>query len=231
MTNESRLRVLVVDDESAIRRFLRTSLGAEGYTISLAANGQEALAEATTFRPDLIILDLGLPDMDGLEILQRLREHTVVPIIILSVREEERVKVRVLDAGADDYVTKPFGTAELLARMRVVMRRPSQAAEAPVFSMEDLTVDLSRRLVTVRGREVQLTPTECDLLRALTVYPGKVLTHHQLIQKLWGDGHADSGHLLRVNISNLRRKLEADPMRPRYIVTEAGVGYRLRAPG
>ena len=229
--SENRLRVLVVDDEPAIRRYLKTSLGAEGYTIGLAANGQEALTESTAFRPDLIILDLGLPDMDGLEVLHRLRAYTTVPVIILSVTEEERVKVRALDAGADDYLTKPFGTGELLARMRVVMRRPSQAAEAPVLSVENLTVDLSRRMVTVEGREVQLTPTEYDLLRALTVHAGKVITHRQLISKVWGDGHVDSAHLLRVNISNLRRKLEADPVRPHYIITEAGVGYRLRAGG
>ncbi len=227
--SDNRLRVLVVDDEPPIRRFLKTSLSAEGYAIDLAANGQDALVEYGTFRPDLIILDLGLPDIDGLELLRRLREYTVVPIIVLSVREEERVKVQALDSGADDYITKPFGTAELLARMRVVMRRPSQAAEAPVFSVENLTVDVSRRLVTVNGREVQLTPTEYDLLRIMSVYAGKVLTHRQLISKVWGEGHSDSAHLLRVNISNLRRKLEADPMRPRYIITEAGVGYRLRA--
>ncbi len=226
---DNKLRVLVVDDEPPIRRFLRTSLGAEGYTIDLAANGREALAESAAFRPDLIILDLGLPDIDGLEVLRRLRQHTSAPIIVLSVREEEAIKVSALDSGADDYVTKPFGTAELLARMRVVMRRPSQAAETPVFAVEDLTVDVSRRRVTIQGQEVQLTPTEYDILRVLTAYPGKVLTHRQLIGKVWGDGHADSAHLLRVNISNLRRKLEADPMRPRYIITEAGVGYRLRA--
>jgi two-component system, OmpR family, KDP operon response regulator KdpE len=229
--SDSRLRVLVVDDEPAICRYLKTSLSAEGYTMCLAADGQGGLAEAAGFRPDLIILDLGLPDLDGLEVLKGLRSATSVPVIVLSVREEEEVKVRALDAGADDYVTKPFGTSELLARMRVVMRRPSQAAEAPVFTLDDLVVDLSRRLVSVGGREVQLTPTEYDLLRALVTSHGKVLTHHQLIDRVWGGGHADSAHLLRVNISNLRRKLEADPMRPRYIVTEAGVGYRLRVDG
>ncbi len=229
MMSDSRLRVLVVDDEPAIGRYLKTSLGAEGYAIALASDGQQALVEAATFRPDLIILDLGLPDMEGLEVLRRLRERTPVPVIILSVREEEAVKVSALDQGADDYVTKPFGTSELLARMRVVMRRPSQAAEAPVFSFDGLTLDLARRQVTVSGREVQLTPTEYDLLRALIVSPGRVLTQQQLIRKVWGESHADSAHLLRVNISNLRRKLEADPMRPHYIVTEAGVGYRMRA--
>jgi two-component system, OmpR family, KDP operon response regulator KdpE len=226
---ENKLRVLIVDDEPAIRRFLKTLLGAEGYGIHVAANGQEALDEATSFRPDLIILDLGLPDMDGLEVLRRLREQTAVPVIVLSVREEEDVKVQALDSGADDYLTKPFGAGELLARMRVVMRRPSQAAEAPRFSVGDLTVDLSRHTVNVRGQEVQLTPTEYDLLRALVASPGRVITHHQLITKVLGDGHADGSHLLRVNISNLRHKLEEDPMRPRYIVTEAGVGYRFRA--
>jgi two-component system KDP operon response regulator KdpE len=227
--NDSSLRVLVVDDEPPIRRFLKTTLGTEGYNIDLAASGEEALAKTSSFRPDLVILDLGLPDMDGLEVLAHLRDQTLAPVIVLSVREEEEVKVRALDSGADDYLTKPFSTSELLARMRVVMRRPSQAAEAPLFTVEDLTVDLSHRMVSVKGRQVQLTPTEYDLLRALTVCPGRVLTHHQLIQKVWGDGYAGSSHLLRVNISNLRRKLEADPMRPQYIVTEPGVGYRLRA--
>jgi two-component system KDP operon response regulator KdpE len=165
--SDNKLRVLVVDDEPAIRRFLKTLLGAEGYTISLAANGQEALAESHSFRPDLVILDLGLPDVDGLEVLQRLREYTPVPVIILSVHEEELIKVRALDSGADDFLSKPFGAGELLARMRVVMRRPSQAAEAPRFSVGDLIVDLSRHTVSVRGQEVQLTPTEYDLLRAL----------------------------------------------------------------
>ncbi len=227
--SDNKLRVLIVDDEPAIRRFLKTTLAAESYTISLAANGREALAEAPVFRPDLVILDLGLPDMDGLEVLRRLRETAVVPIIILSVREDEQVKVQALDLGADDYVTKPFGTGELLARMRVVMRRPSQAAEAPVFAVDELTVDFTRRQVTVGGREVQLTPTEYDLLRVLTVYSGRVLTHQQLVSRVWGDDHGDGAHLVRVHVSNLRRKLEADPLRPRYIMTEAGVGYRLRA--
>ncbi len=231
MMSDNKLRVLVVDDEPPIRRFLKTSLGAEGYAIDVAASGQEALAEFGAFRPDLVILDLGLPDMEGLDVLRRLREHTVVPIIILSVREEEEMKVRALDSGADDYLTKPFGTAELLARMRVVMRRPSQAAEAPRFSAGDLIVDLSRHMVSVRGQEVQLTPTEYDLLRALVASPDRVITQRQLIARVLGAGHADSAHLLRVNISNLRRKLEEDPMRPRYIVTEAGVGYRFRLAG
>lgn len=225
---ENKLRVLVVDDEPAIRRFLNTSLSAEGYRIELASNGRDALSACAAFHPDLIILDLGLPDMGGLELLQGLRKITPVPVIILTVREDEETKVRALDGGADDYVTKPFGTGELLARMRVVMRRPSQAADGPVFTFEDLTVDLSRRRVTVAGKEVQLTPTEYDLLRALTAYPGKVLTHRQLVGRVWGTGGEDEAHLLRVNISNLRRKLELDPMRPRYILTEPGVGYRLR---
>jgi two-component system KDP operon response regulator KdpE len=223
-----KVRVLVVDDELAIRRLLNNTLTAKGYHIDLASYGQEALEVSGRFRPDLIILDLGLPDVDGMLVLQQLRERTKVPIIILTGRGEENMKVQALDAGADDYITKPFGTGELLARMRVVMRRPSQVTEEPVFSDEDLTVDLPRRLVTVRGQEVQLTPTEYDLLRALIAYPGRVLTQHQLIQAVWGDGEADRSHLLRVTISNLRHKLEADPVRPHHILTEPGVGYRLR---
>lgn len=226
---DNRIRVLVVDDEPAIRRYLNTTLNAEGYHIEMARDGQEAVLLANSFRPDQIILDLGLPDQDGLDVLNQLRVTTAVPVIVLSVREEDEIKVRALDAGADDYIVKPFSTGELLARMRVVMRRPSQAAEEPVLSVDDLTIDMPRRRVTVSGREVQLTPTEYDLLRALARHPGRVVTQRQLIDRLWGDGHEDSAHLLRVNVSNLRRKLEADPVRPRYIMTEAGVGYRLRA--
>ena len=247
--NDTKLRVLVVDDEKAIRRYLQTILNAEGHSICSVPDGQGALEESVRFRPDLIILDLGLPDMDGFEVLQRLRQHTMAPVIILSARDDEEVKVRALDAGADDYLTKPFGAGELLARFRVLMRRPSPEAEEPVLAFGDLRVDLPRRLVTVRGQEVHLTPTEYDLLRALAAYPGRVLTHHQLIQAVWGDstgggrgnspgeGHGDSSgggraahgdHLLRVNMSGLRRKLEADPVRPQCIITEPGVGYRLQ---
>jgi two-component system, OmpR family, KDP operon response regulator KdpE len=225
--NENGPRILVVDDESAIRRFLRTSLAAHDYLVFEATNGQEALAAVVAHRPDLIVLDLGLPDMDGIEVTRLLREWTPIPIIIVTVQEQETAKIAALDAGADDYVTKPFGMGELLARMRVSLRRAAMPAE-PVFTSGELTVDLARRLVTIGEREIQLTPTEYDLLRALVAHAGKVLTHRQLLRQVWGVGYEHETHLLRVNMSNLRHKLEPDASRPSYILTEPGVGYRLR---
>jgi len=227
--SETGARVLVVDDEPAIRRFLRVSLSAHGYVVFEADNGQAALSAIVADRPDLIILDLGLPDLDGVEVTRLLREWTHIPIIILSVRGQETDKIAALDAGADDYLTKPFGAGELLARMRVALRRAGQSGTEPVFTSGDLTVDLARRMVTVADREVQLTPTEYDLLRVLVTYAGKVLTHRQLLREVWGMGYEQEMHMLRVNVSNLRRKIEPDPARPRYILTEPGVGYRLRA--
>jgi two-component system KDP operon response regulator KdpE len=226
--SQAGVRVLVVDDERAIRRFLRVSLEAHGHAVFEATSGTEALGAAAGVRPDLIILDLGLPDMDGLDVLRRLREWTQTPIVILSVREDETDKVQALDLGADDYLTKPFGVGELLARMRAALRRAAHEAPEPVFSWDELTVDLAHRRVTVDGREVQLTPTEYDLLRALVTHAGKVLTHSQLLRQVWGVAYVQESHLLRVNISNLRRKIEREPARPRYIITEPGVGYRLR---
>ncbi len=222
------VRVLVVDDELAIRRFLRVSLEAHGHTVFEAASGEQALATVLSVRPDLVILDLGLPGMDGIEVTRRLREWTQTPIIILSVREDEADKVAALDLGADDYLTKPFGVGELLARIRAALRRAAPEATGPLFACDELTVDLARRLVSVAGREVQLTPTEYDLLRVLVTHAGKVLTHSQLLRQVWGVAYAQEAHLLRVNISNLRRKIEREPARPRYIITEPGVGYRLR---
>jgi two-component system KDP operon response regulator KdpE len=222
-------RVLVVDDERPIRRFLRASLSAHGYAVYEAATGREALSSVLADRPDLIILDLGLPDMDGIEVTRQLREWSQIPIIILSVREEEADKVQALDAGADDYLTKPFGSGELMARIRVAMRRATQPSEEPIVEIGDLKVDLERRLVTVAGEAVVLTPTEYDVLRALAQHAGKVLTHRQLLRQVWGVGYETEMHLLRVNVSNLRRKIEPDPTRPRYVVTEPGVGYRLWA--
>jgi two-component system KDP operon response regulator KdpE len=227
--NESGARVLVVDDEPAIRRFLRVSLAAHGYAVFEADSGQAALSAVVADRPDLIILDLGLPDLDGTEVTRLLREWTRIPIVILSVRGQETDKIAALDAGADDYLTKPFGAGELLARMRVALRRASQSGVQPVFTSGDLTVDLARRVVTVAGREVQLTPTEYDLLRVLVTDAGKVLTHRQLLRQVWGVGYDQEVHMLRVNVSNLRRKIELDPARPRYVLTEPGVGYRLQA--
>jgi two-component system, OmpR family, KDP operon response regulator KdpE len=220
-------RILVVDDERPIRRFLYTLLSAN-YTVVEAASGGEALHAVAVGRVDLIILDLGLPDIDGVEVTRRLREWTQIPIIVVSVREQETDKIAALDAGADDYLTKPFGAGELLARIRVAMRRTTKEASEPVFILGGLTVDLNTRQVTVRGEPVTLTPTEYDLLKTLVKYAGKVLTHRQLLLFVWGAGYESDTHILQVNISNLRRKIEPDPTRPIYIITDPGVGYRLK---
>jgi two-component system, OmpR family, KDP operon response regulator KdpE len=221
-------RVLVVDDELAIRRFLRASLSAQGYQMFEAPSAREGLDAAATVRPDLIILDLGLPDLDGVEVTRRLREWSKVPVLILSVRGRDEEKIAALDAGADDYLTKPFSIGELLARMRVAMRHVAQPADEPVVTAGDLTVDVARRLVTVGGREIALTPVEYTLLKTLALHAGRVMTHGQLLREVWGPGYDQGGNLLRVNISKLRHKVEPDPARPHYIVTEPGVGYRLR---
>jgi two-component system KDP operon response regulator KdpE len=226
--NDKPLRLLVVDDEPQIRRFLRTSLGAHGYQVIEAGCGKDAVVLTATEHPDLLMLDLGLPDMDGLEVIGHIREWSNVPIIVLSVRGQERDKIAALDGGADDYVTKPFGMGELLARMRAALRHRLQAeAEEPVFRSGDLTVDLARRLVTVQGREVKLTPREYDLLRTLVVHAGKVVTHQHLLRQVWGPAAVHETHYLRVYVGQLRQKIEPDPARPRYLLTEPGVGYRL----
>ncbi len=222
-------RILVVDDERAIRRYLRAALGAQGYVVSEAATAEQALAAILTDRPDVIILDLGLPDMDGIEVTRQIREWSPIPIIILSVREHEQDKVAALDAGADDYLTKPFGSSELLARLRVALRRAARAGSEPLYQVGDLKVDLARRLVTMAEREISLTPTEYDVLRVLVQNAGKVLTHGHLLRLVWGESYENEMHLLRVNLSNLRRKVEPDPSRPVYILTEPGVGYRLKS--
>jgi len=225
---EKSQRVLVVDDETSIRRYLRAALSAQGFTIYEATNGQEAIDAVIANRPDIIILDLGLPDFDGIEITRRLREWSQTPIIILSVREAESDKIAALDAGADDYLTKPFSSGELMARMRVAMRRLASKSDEPILQVDNLKIDLSRRLVTVNDKEISLTPTEYDILRLLLQNAGKVLTHRQLLRQVWGTAYESEMHLLRVNISNLRGKIESDPGRPKYIVTEPGVGYRLK---
>jgi two-component system KDP operon response regulator KdpE len=227
--HEAGQRVLVVDDESSIRRYLRAALSAQGFSVYEAANGQEAINAVLADRPDIIILDLGLPDIDGIEVTRRLREWSQTPIIILSVREAENDKIAALDVGADDYLTKPFGTGELMARMRVVMRRQASKSDEPILQVDELRMDLSSRLVTVRDEEVSLTPTEYDILRLLIQNAGKVITHHHLLRQVWGTAYESEMHILRVNISNLRRKIELDPARPHYLLTEPGVGYRLRA--
>ena len=227
---ETAIRILVVDDERPIRRFLNASLSGR-FTVLEAATGEDALAMTVSGRPDVIILDMGLPDMDGLDVTRRLREWTQIPIIIVSVRDREEDKIAALDAGADDYLTKPFGVGELTARVRAALRRSAQPESELVFQKDDLMVDLARRNVLKQGQAVSLTPTEYDILRVLVKHAGKVLTHEQLIHSIWGSesvNDEENSHLLRVNISNLRRKLEIDPARPRYIVTEPGVGYRLR---
>ncbi len=222
-------RVLVIDDEQSIRRFLRTALTVNGYVYDEARSGEEGLQRILAARPDVVIVDLGLPDMDGKDIICRLREWSQTPIIVLSVREHEDEKVAALDAGADDYLTKPFAPGELLARIRAALRRTAKTDESPISKIGDLSMDLGRREVRIAGRAVQLTPTEYELLRVLILNAGKVFTHRQLVRAVWGAAHfEDEIHLLRVNISNLRRKLEPDATRPRYIVTEPGVGYRLR---
>jgi two-component system KDP operon response regulator KdpE len=226
--SEEGQRVLVVDDENAIRRYLRAALSAQGFIIYEAANGQEAVNAVVSHHPDLIILDLGLPDFDGIEVTRRLREWSQTPIIILSVREAENDKIAALDAGADDYLTKPFGTGELMARMRVALRRITNKADEPILQVDNLKMDVSRRVVTVGEDLVSLTPTEYELLHLLLQNAGKVLTHRQLLRQVWGTAYESEMHILRVNISNLRRKIEPDPTRPHYLLTEPGVGYRIR---
>jgi two-component system KDP operon response regulator KdpE len=223
--------VLVVEDEPQVMRFLRATLPAHGYRVLEAATGAQALVEAQTRQPDVVLLDLGLPDVDGLEVTRRIREWSRVPIVVVSARGQERDKVQALDAGADDYLTKPFGTDELLARMRVALRHAARVAGGDgeaVFEVGDLRVDLGSRLVHLRGDEVRLTRTEYRLLAALVQHAGKVLTHRQLLREVWGPGAANETHYLRVYMAQLRHKLEDDPARPRYLLTETGVGYRLR---
>ena len=224
------LVVLVVEDEPQVMRFLRVTLVAQGYSILEATTGAQAVAEATTRSPDLILLDLGLPDADGIELTRRLREWSKTPIIVISARGQEGDKVQALDAGADDYLTKPFGVPELLARMRVALRHRARTdgSGEPVLRVGDLTVDLAARRVTVAGDEVHLTRTEYRLLAVLAQHAGKVVTHRQLLREVWGPGSVEHSHYLRVYMGQLRHKLETDAARPRYLETEIGVGYRLR---
>ena len=218
---------LIIDDEVQIRRLLRAALEGAGYAVCEADQGQLGLAEAALHRPDVIVLDLGLGDLNGVEVLKRLREWSETPVLILSVRDEEDQKIAALDAGADDYVTKPFSTAELLARLRVAQRRARPAEEATVFIHEGLQVDLASRIVTVDGREVSLTATEYALLRLLVRHAGRVITHRQMLREIWGPNAEEHRQYLRVYVTHLRRKIERDPQHPVHIQTESGIGYRL----
>ena len=223
---------ILIEDDAQIRRFLRTTLPHHGYKLYEAATGVDGLREAETRQPDIVILDLGLPDLDGLEVIRRLREWSEAPILVLSARGQERDKIVALDAGADDYVSKPFGVGELLARMRVVLRRASRAGSRgqdsdAAFAVGKLEVDLVHRRVMLGGEEVHLTPIEYRLLATLIKYAGKVVTQRQLLTEVWGPPYVEQAHYVRVYMAQLRRKLEADPTRPKYLLTEQGVGYRL----
>ncbi|HWR09874.1 MAG TPA: response regulator [Sporomusa sp.] len=221
------LRVLIIDDEPQIRKLLRVSLGAHGYTLDEAATGQEGVARAAVFKPDMLIVDLGLPDMDGKAVIKEVREWSQAPVIILTARDQEQEKIEALDAGADDYVTKPFGIGELMARMRVCLRRMAASEGEPILICGGLAVDLVQRRVTVDGREIKLTPTEYEIIKIMAQQAGRVLTHKQLLKAVWGNAYNEDTHYIRVYIGQLRRKIEDDPAQPRYIITESGVGYRL----
>jgi two-component system KDP operon response regulator KdpE len=225
------MRVLVIDDEPQIRRALRAGLERNGYAVLLAANGEEGLDQAALNPPDLVILDLAMPGLDGFEVCRQLREWSKAPILVLSVREGEQEKIRALDLGADDYLTKPFGLGELLARIRAVLRRAGAAdePEAPSLTFAELRLDFARRRVTLEGQEIHLTPIEYELLRHLALNAGRVLTHRQLLTRVWDAEYAEDTHTLRVHVANLRNKIEPDPARPRFIVTEPRIGYRFRA--
>jgi two-component system, OmpR family, KDP operon response regulator KdpE len=219
--------ILLVEDEPDIRRFLRSSLGAEGYRVVESPNGRRGALDAGMHKPDLAIVDLGLPDFDGVEVIRRIREWSPMPIVVLSARIQEHSKIEALDAGADDYVTKPFGVGELLARVRVALRHAMQPSSGKVLSLGDATVDFEKRKASKNSAEVHLTPIEFRLLAVLAKHLGMVVTHRQLLTEVWGPTHASDTHYLRVYMKQLREKLETDPVQPKYLLTETGVGYRL----
>jgi len=231
MADGQDIRILIVDDEKPIRRFLKISLASTGYTVIEAATGKDALEKSSSSHPDVIILDLGLPDIDGIEVIRRIRERAKTPIIILSVRDEISDKVSALEAGADDYLTKPFSVIELFARLKAVLRRLMPADQDEIYRAGRLSIDVARHQVLVNARQINLTPTEFDILKLLVVNAGKVVTHKQIVREIWNKPEEMEGilHLLRVTISNLRGKIEPDPDRPTHIVTEPGIGYRLRS--
>jgi two-component system KDP operon response regulator KdpE len=226
-TSQPVTNVLVIDDEPQIRRLLRVMLEANGYAVFDATTGQDGIVQAAQRRPEIILLDLGLPDLDGVEVLKRIREWSRVPVIVLSVRDREDDKIAALDAGADDFVTKPFGSGELLARLRTTLRRAQPQSAQAVFRAGHLEVDMAARIVRKNGQEVKLTPTEYALLRLLVVHAGKVLTHRQLLTEVWGPNAVEQTHYLRVHMAHLREKLEADATKHAFIITEPGVGYRV----
>jgi two-component system, OmpR family, KDP operon response regulator KdpE len=220
---------LIIDDEPQMQRLLRVTLEANGYRVFEAATGSDGIAQAAQRRPDVVLLDLGLPDLEGMEVLKRLREWSRMPVIVLSVRDREDDKVAALDAGADDYVTKPFNSAELLARLRAVLRHVQPKGAEAIFRSGTLEVDLSTRVVRKHGQEIKLTPIEYSLLRLFVIHAGKVLTHRQLLTEIWGPKAVEQTHYLRVHIAHLRDKIENCPARPEILITESGVGYRLLA--
>ncbi|MEW5758829.1 MAG: response regulator transcription factor [Candidatus Omnitrophota bacterium] len=231
MTEKSTLRILVVDDEKPIRQFLKITLSSSGYNVFEAVTAREALEKSVSVHPDAIVLDLGLGDMDGINVIKNIRKHSKVPIVILSVRENVSDKISALDAGADDYLTKPFSNQELLARLRAVVRRLLSQDKEQIICVGKLCVDVTRHSVTINSNKVDLTPTEYDILKLLVLNSGKVLTHTQILRQIWNKSENFEGilHLLRVTISNLRSKIEPNPDRPTYILTEPGIGYRLRS--
>ena len=224
---ENGARILIIDDEPQIRKLLSVSLKAHEFMIDEASTGKEGVNQAAYFKPDLLIIDLGLPDISGIAVVRAIREWSSAPIIILTAHDQEQEKIESLDAGADDYVTKPFSMGELMARMRVCLRRMAAGESEPILSCGGLTVDLIQRRVSVEGREVKLTPTEYELIKLLAQNAGRVLTHKQLLKAVWGNSYDEDTHYIRVYIGQLRRKIEKDPAQPKYIITESGVGYRL----
>lgn len=229
---EANIPILVIEDEQEIRKFLSFSLESNGYKPILANNGHEGLQQVAAARPELIILDLGLPDMDGQHIIQRVREWSSLPIIVLSARGQEQDKIKALENGADDYLTKPFGLGELLARIKVALRhsRRGDNAESEIFTQDDLVVDRAKRVVTLAGEEVHLTPIEYQLLTIMVKHAGKVVTHTQLLKEIWGKHSAENNNYLRIHMQHLRQKLKDNPLKPTYLVTEPGIGYRLKSP-
>jgi len=224
---EARATVLVVEDEPEIRRFLRSSLGAEGYRVVESETGERGALDAGTHKPNLAIVDLGLPDIDGVEVIRRIRAWSPMPVVVLSARAQERSKIEALDAGADDYITKPFGVGELLARVRAALRHATRSPSGTALVLGKARVDLEKRQATRDGKEVHLTPIEFKLLACLAKHLGMVVTHRQLLREVWGPSHAEDTHYLRIYMKQLRDKLEVDPVRPRHLITETGIGYRL----